>query len=180
MTTTHVMIDLETLGTSHDAVILSIGAVKFDPNTIDLIAEDSFYCGVDPVSCQELGLKIEARTVLWWLDPERAESRKALLDDSLVDLPSVLDGFASWYGVDSLPTWSNGANFDIPIMQHAFKAIGREAPWRFYDEWCYRTLKGLKQSMPMEQRGIGHHALDDATAQAFHVKMLVNALGIVL
>jgi hypothetical protein len=32
--TTHAMIDLETLSTTPDCVVLTIGGVKFNPNTI--------------------------------------------------------------------------------------------------------------------------------------------------
>ena len=32
--TTHAMIDLETLGTGPDCVVLTIGGVKFNPNDI--------------------------------------------------------------------------------------------------------------------------------------------------
>lgn len=38
----HLMIDLETLGTSADAVILSVGAVKFDLES-DKIDDEGFY-----------------------------------------------------------------------------------------------------------------------------------------
>ena len=34
---THAMIDIETLGTEPGSVVLSVGAVKFDPFTLSLI-----------------------------------------------------------------------------------------------------------------------------------------------
>ena len=40
--TTHAMIDLETLGTAPDCAVLTIGAIKFDPN-IAKPAWDEFY-----------------------------------------------------------------------------------------------------------------------------------------
>jgi hypothetical protein len=66
----HVMLDLETWGTGNDAVVVSIGACKFDKNDI----LDAFHVGVDPKSCMELGLKVDAGTILWWMDPSSARS----------------------------------------------------------------------------------------------------------
>ena len=45
MPKTAIMIDLETLSTSTDATILSIGAVRFDPYgyDVDILDKDKFY-----------------------------------------------------------------------------------------------------------------------------------------
>src|SRR5689334_2386965 len=107
----HCMIDLETLGTGPEALIVSIGAVKFDPAD-DEAKWDCFHVAIEPSSAQRAGLKIDASTVMWWLAEERASARSAMLDMRLVDVASALEGFAMWYGVDSLPTWGNGAAFD--------------------------------------------------------------------
>ena len=178
--TTHVMIDLETLAVSTDAVILSIGAVKFDPNNLEKVSEDSFYCAVDPTSCQHFGLKIDAATVMWWMGADRAAARETLLKDEQIDLATALDAFASWFGNESLPVWSNAATFDIMILKHAFGAIGRECPWSFRDERCYRTFKSLYPGVKIESVGTKHRALDDAIAQAFHMKALCDYLEIIL
>ena len=41
--TTHAMIDLETLGTGPDCVVLTIGGVKFNPNDISEPWEEFYY-----------------------------------------------------------------------------------------------------------------------------------------
>ena len=63
-----IMIDLETLATSPDAAILTIGAVKFDPfgREKDDPKMDSFYVKVDLDSCDELGLVANDDTIAWW------------------------------------------------------------------------------------------------------------------
>jgi hypothetical protein len=65
MANTDVMIDLETLATSTDAVVLTIGAVKFDPFGSDIKepAMDSFYVKIDIDSCDELGLVANDDTI---------------------------------------------------------------------------------------------------------------------
>lgn len=167
------MIDLETLGVSHEAVILSIGAAKFDPADPLSRIIDSFHVHIDPRSAQAYGLKIEADAVMWWVDPARADARLALLAHEQIDLRSALDGFVHWYGLESLKTWSNGANFDIPIMQNALRVVGEPCPWKFWDERCFRTLKSLvsKSGEPA-----AHDALADAIAQAKLVQKIVQNL----
>ena len=59
----NVMVDIETLGTSSNSVILSIGAVEFDNENLG--AEFEVY--IDPESCTDHGLVIDAPTVMWWL-----------------------------------------------------------------------------------------------------------------
>ena len=58
----NVMVDLETLGNGSESVIISIGAVEFDPETGELGRE--FYKVVDAQSCVDAGLKIDASTVM--------------------------------------------------------------------------------------------------------------------
>ena len=62
----HLMIDLETLGTLADSVVLSVGAVKFDLDS-DAVDERGFYGSVSIDSNLEAGRRIEEDTLLWWL-----------------------------------------------------------------------------------------------------------------
>lgn len=58
------MIDIETLDTSREAKILSIGAVKFD--TVNGIHEDRFYKEVDTESGPNKDRKESQDTIDWW------------------------------------------------------------------------------------------------------------------
>ncbi len=60
----HAMIDLETLGTRPDGVILSVGGVKFDPNGSKII--DEFYYKLDVDEQTERGRSIDESTIEWW------------------------------------------------------------------------------------------------------------------
>ena len=64
---TDIMIDLETLNTTPDAAILTIGAVKFDPfgSEVKEPKMDSFYCKVDLDSCDRIGLTTNDDTIAW-------------------------------------------------------------------------------------------------------------------
>lgn len=175
---TQVMIDIETLGTGHDAVILSIGAAKFDFQREGLI--DSFYQAVDPGSCQHYGLSVTMSTVMWWLDEDRAEARKALLAESRLDLATVLEGFSMWFGPESLPVWGNGATFDNVIVRTAFERVHLDCPWKFWHDRCYRTVKALAPEIEIIREGTHHDALADAVSQAKHLQRIVRQLGVVV
>lgn len=171
----HVMLDLETLGKRHNAALLSIGATKFDPFTGEII--DTFYVAVDPESCQALGLTVDASTVMWWMDPERNAAREAMMREERLDLPSALYGFVDWFGGDK-PVWGNGSTFDNVIMQSAFAACLIETPWKFWNDKCYRTLKGQAKHIKLQRVGTYHNALDDAISQTKHMCEIVSHLGL--
>lgn len=181
----HCMIDIETFGTNNEAAILSIGAVKFDPNEAVQHSDptlwhfENFHVAVTLESCVGLGLKMDASTVMWWMDEKRDAARKKLFAMERVDLASTLDGFLQWYGPQSLPTWGNGASFDNVILRSAFKACGMTAPWQFWDDRCYRTLKNLVD-VKRPYNAEAHSALADAQQQARHLQLIVKELGLTL
>lgn len=160
----NVMIDLETYDTATTAVILSIGAVKFNDNRII----DEFYINVDPKSCLEIGLTQNNDTIEWW--NKQGKEAKDILEKDQVSIQEALTKFNFWYGSVSLPTWGNGANFDNPIMETAYKYSRINCPWKFWHDRCFRTIKSIFP-IQMDFTGIKHYALDDAIYQA---KMLIE------
>ena len=63
---THGMIDLETLGVEPDSVIITVGAIKFDPYT-DEEPHNGLYlrCDIEEQS-EKLGRTIDDNTMAWW------------------------------------------------------------------------------------------------------------------
>lgn len=177
----HVMLDLETMSTRANAAIISIGAVKFDPNNMDVPFE-TFSVGVDLESCKAAGLDIEGATVMWWLQPDRAVAREKLLKLPFTDLWSALAGFAEWFG-EPKPIWGNGASFDNTIIASAYKAAGIDLPWQHWHDRCYRTLKNTPVAKTIETDFTGlvkHTSLGDAIAQARHLQKIIQALNIIV
>lgn len=179
---THVMVDLETWGQGNDAMPVSLGAVKF---TRDSIVE-RFHVGIDPVSAERFGRKIDAGTILWWMDADRREALDAWLALPKVDIDAALCGFYNW-GAQTLPEqlgglWGNGAAFDNVILRNAYNAvgIGELYPVKFRKDWCYRTLKATNPDIAIERVGLHHSAVDDAETQALHLQRICAARGIAL
>ena len=177
--TLNVMIDLETLGVNPGCAIMSIGAVAFDE--ADVFTE-TFNRMISFQSCRAVGLIVERGTRNWWRSqPDRTLYDQVVADGGGVDLPDVLTRFNSWFTavapVEQVLIWSNGAAFDLPILNVAYRACGfRSPPWEPFSDRCYRTLKNLRPEIRMERTGEHHNALDDAKSQALHAIRLLRAL----
>jgi exodeoxyribonuclease VIII len=176
------MLDLETLSTANNALIMSIGAVKFDADAI----VDRFEVGIDPANAQRFGLHIDAGTVMYWFDPERDEARKRIFEMARVDLIAGLDGFAQWCQQTPEESqgslWGNGATFDNVVIQSGFAATGVDDPFGYKKQECYRTLKNRCPDVEFNDYQIGtpHYALDDASSQALHLIAICKQYGIAL
>ena len=186
-----VMVDLESLATTADAVIVSIGAVKFDVSTEE-IGDEGFYALVE-MEHQARERRISQQTLQWWMGKDM-EAARSVFDKSLErqHLEEVLESFQDWFW-DHEPSaqrqatlqrnrriWSNGANFDEPILSHAYTQYGMEIPWSFWNVKCFRTWKDLPGAglvvKAVQREGTHHNALDDALhqarqAQAVHKKL---------
>jgi len=163
----HIMLDLETMSTASNAAIVAIGAVEFDPATGELGRE--FYHNVSLASCQDAGLDVEAGTIMWWLTRSDG-ARKALIDVSL-PLDKALSQFTQFLvslGAPDVAIWGKGSDFDNVILANAYRALGLQAPWKYKNNRCVRTILALVPDAcdGVESEGTKHNALDDAIYQA--------------
>ena len=168
----NVMIDIETLSTAANSVIMSIGAVAFDADGL----HEEFYAVVNIDSCVSLGLTVEGKTIAWWLD-QGIEARAIFLETGL-PLPSVLKALAGAFVWKDTLLWCNGLAFDLPILDSAYRACGMSVPWAYYNGRDYRTIKNEISNeafnlLRVEPR-VEHHALEDAKAQALTLNAIRN------
>ena len=170
------MIDLETMSTSSNAAIVSIGAVKFDNNGLG----DTFYCNVDLASSVQQGGEIDANTVMWWLSQSSA-ARGMLINDVKAHINSALLEFNKWLEPNT-KVWGNGVDFDNVILANAYKRSSVEMPWKYYNNRCYRTIKNIfdPKSELFKRIGEAHNALDDAKSQVEHLLKICEAYSISL
>src|ERR1017187_2860252 len=160
-----VMLDLETFGIRPGAALRSVGLVTF---ALGRPAEggETFYSNIDDVSCAECGLVVEQGTVDWWSKQSR-ESQEALLVNRkpLDDVVQAVEKFFDKNCVKCV--WAQGANFDPILWEAACRAVGREAPWRFFNVRDTRTLYDAAGFDPRSIARVGtyHNALDDARHQ---------------
>ena len=173
----HTMLDLETLGTGPNALILSIGAVKFNLKNLTLGEQFHVSVDLDTLRTDAYGFDIDPGTVKWWMAAERQPGRDALAAAPKTDLPSMLEGFALWMGEDNF-VWGNGSSFDNVVLRNAYEKLGMEPPWPYWKDRCYRTVKNLAPDLLIQRLGSHHSALDDARSQATHMLALFSKLGL--
>jgi len=173
---TDIMIDLETLATTPDAAILSIGAVKFDPFGQELKEPEmeSFYLRVDIDSCDRLGLVTSNDTLNWWSNQSKEAQDEAFGLENRVDIIDAMNQLYKFcWGCKRV--WSHGAGFDIVIMENIFRSIQKAAPWNFWQVRDTRTLFDIGIN-PDRPEVLAHHALHDAYNQAVGVQNVFNRL----
>jgi hypothetical protein len=162
----NLMLDFETLGTTPDTVVLSLGAVLFN-NDGSYVKSEYFKLNVQDQI--DKGRKVNIDTVNWWYNQSR-ESRKVLQPDkwdlSIERFKIEFNAFLIKNKVknESLIVWGNGATFDVSIIENIFSY---NVPWKFWNVRCYRTFDHCFKIKDLVKReGIYHHALDDALHQA--------------
>lgn len=160
----HLMLDLETLGTAVDAVILSVGAVKFDLES-DQIDDEGFYGSVSIESNLEASRKIDEDTLLWWLKQPAAAQQ--VFHEEKLPLEQVLIDLSDWLGDDEWIVWAKGPSFDIAILEHAYRSFGLSTPWMHWNTRCVRTYMNLPgaKNVTVPDEGVKHNALSDAYKQ---------------
>jgi DNA polymerase III epsilon subunit-like protein len=170
------MIDLETLATSPNSAILTIGAVKFDPFGDDLKDPtcEKFYVRVDLDSCDELGLEVNDDTLAWWSQQSKEAQDEAFSSDDRIH---IRDAFNQLYKFcwGAKRVWSHGASFDTVICENIFRKLNKAVPWKFWEVRCTRTLFDIGID-PQRPPVLKHHALEDAWNQAVGVQNVFQKL----
>lgn len=182
---THLMVDMETMGNSPDAPIVSIGAVFFDPSTGNTGAE--FYRVVSLESSMSFGMKPDASTIQWWLK-QSSEARSAILVDEAMGLRESLELLADFIaenaanGSHTVQLWGNGCSFDNVILRRAYALTETPFAVPFRNDRDVRTMVELGKSVGINPRydipfeGDMHNALSDARHQVKYVSAIWQRL----
>ena len=176
MANTDLMIDLETLATTPDASILTIGAVKFDPFGDDVRNPkcEKFYCRVDLDSCDALNLVTNDATVEWWANQSKEAQEEAFHPDNRIDIKDAMDQLYKFcWGAKRV--WSHGVGFDIIILETYFRKLEKAIPWSFWEARDTRTIFDIGVN-PNRPPVLKHHALEDAWNQAVGVQNVYRTL----
>lgn len=170
------MLDMETLATTPDAVILTVGAIRFDPHTISPSHAD-LYLRINVDEQLALGRQVNNDTIDWWGKQDPLVRDEALSDDNRVSLDhftSQLNKFL--VGVDNI--WAQGPVFDIVMLENLYRQLGKPVPWNYWQIRDSRTLFGTHGD-PREKGRTGHHnALDDCKYQALGVQQIFTRYNI--
>ncbi len=169
----HVMLDLETLDTKPTAVVVAIGAVRFDVNSKQM-GEKFYVVPGDWAVQQDNGRTISGNTVEWWLKQDRA-AQQALVSSPVTTRDALL-AFSTFLQPDD-QIWGNGADFDNIVLGSLYEDFSFKKPWSYSKNRCYRTMKSLGVGPKSAVRvGTHHNAVDDAVTQALHLQEIMEAL----
>jgi len=166
------MIDMETLAVSPRAVILSLGAVHFDPYSDQIY--DELYFKIDLDDQDKLNREIDPNTIEWWgkQDPEIME--EAFSSDNRIPLIEAVERFHKFsWGCDKF--WSHGATFDLVIIEDLYRQLNKPLPWNYWQLRDTRTLFDLGHDPEMTKES-KHDALADARRQAIGVQNIFRKL----
>ena len=158
----NIMLDIETLGTRVDSVVIQVAMVKFDRD--GNLGESLSVC-LNKDEQLELGLSYTQATIDWW-NKTNPELLKKLLTENVSSLKEGLKQINSFINrYDYL--WCH-ATFDAPILSNLFEAAGMRAPWGYKNVRDIRTLVDLTQLDLSNYNWIAektHDALDDCKFQ---------------
>ncbi|MND22547.1 hypothetical protein D3C80_129280 [compost metagenome] len=136
----HIILDTETLSTSRRAGVVELAALgQFGATGMP----KSFYVAIKPTQYDELKqFDVNMDTITW--HNEQNPGHLAKLDAEGVSLQEAMNQFLAWIGQFTEPyelhMWSQGKDFDFPILEWALQQCGYEPPWKFRNVHCIRDL----------------------------------------
>lgn len=162
----HCMLDLETLGTGQDAVLLSISAVQFNPFTGETFKEFEVFLDLD--SQIAINSTITQGTILWWLAQDTAVRNQVIKKcKNGQDITSALKSFSAYIKQNDIKfVYGKGPSFDNAKLNSAYERTKLEAPFKYYNDRCVRTIIALDSEVKnLEFIGNRHNGIDDSKHQ---------------
>lgn len=154
----HVILDLETLSRSRRAGIVELAAIGQFGATGQ---HTPFYKAIRPTQYDSLKqFDADPETIQW--HNEQNPGHLAKLDAEGVSIQEALAEFLDWLGQFKEPyelhVWSQGKDFDFPILDYAIEQCGLQVPWKYCNVHCTRDLLFLNpRSRIGGAKRDGHH-----------------------
>lgn len=184
-----IMVDLETLGTRQDAIVLEISAVEFNCHTGEI--GEVFDTKLDIDEQVQYRRSLNCETLQWWFKQDE-EARKNIFDEDVdiirFNIPWELAEFSNFVercnnkcNSDSdrrvVKLWGNGSLFDLGILQNMYETClpNMKLPWKFWAVNDVRTIVDLNPDVKRNCKfdGTPHCAVDDCKHE---IKYLVETL----
>ena len=167
------MIDIETMSIRPDAAIIQVAAVMF---SFDSDKVETFCMNSSLKSSIDLGLHIDDATVKWWKN-RPSEVLASVVKDSK-PIQHVIEQFDEFLGIDRLKYsyWCQGASFDFPVLDSAYRKLNRPVPWKYWNQRDTRTVYSIFGLDWRNYPRVGsyHNGLDDCLTQ---IKALKECLS---
>ena len=170
------MLDLETLSTRPNAVILTLGAVKFNPFSLE-DPGPGLYIRPDVDEQIAQGRDVQDETVNWWMNQAEDVREEALGTDGRISVEAMYRQLNRFLvGANSI--WAQGPLFDFAILENLYRQYGWPTPWQYWQIRDSRTLFGVHGDPRVKGKVGLHNALEDCVSQATAVQQVYNKLGL--
>jgi len=173
-----IMIDIESLDTTPDCVILTIGAVRFDPKGSGVVERLELRPTIEDQT-EIYNRSINEDTLRWWSEQSPEALEEALGDRGRTPFSECMETLYKFCW-NRRAVLSNGASFDCVVMESAWRQVSDKPnpiPWPFYTIRDTRTLyeiAGVKLSDG--GHSTSHKAVEDAERQAIVVQKAYKKL----
>lgn len=165
-----IMVDIETLGTDSNSVIISISAVAFDMTKGK--TGKTFEVGINILEQALHGGMIDNDTMQWW-STQSKEAKKALTRIPAEPIDDALDAFNKWLvdttSVDlkDVKLWGNGSGFDNVLIRNLYRRSGKDFVLPYWCDNDVRTLVTLANINTRDYKfeGIKHNGIADCKHQ---------------
>jgi exodeoxyribonuclease VIII len=166
---THAMIDIETLGTGPDAVVLSVGAVKFSPyNPQEPHAKTLWKPNIDEQTTA--GRSVLESTLEWWAKQPKHIQDEAFSDEGRITVKDFMGQLNKYLvGVDKI--WCQGPQFDMVILENLYGQFEHHTAWAYWKIMDCRTIFNM---MPVDPRKAIQQNLHSADADAYYQAVCVQ------
>jgi hypothetical protein len=167
---THIMLDLETLGTKPGCKVLSIGACVFSIHGIGA----TFYEAMD---LETIPGTLEMGTFKWWLKQSDVARRAAFFGTE--NHEDAMRNFTSWvWAKTPVNIWADQVDFDLPILEASMLLSGVAPSWNHRVKRDGRTVQKIAGiEVARFGRGAKCDARTGAISQAEATIKALNAIG---
>jgi len=162
---THLLIDMETLGTRPNSVILSLACVQFTLDSMcefDDLVKSGFYIKFDSIEqIKKYKRNVEVDTMEWWR--KQGDSAKSITKPSKHDV-SVEQGLrlfskfvgTTQYSYNNSFVWSRGIAFDGPILTSLYDNVANTISMPI-NTWMLRDVRTFVDVLESSIDGFGRY-----------------------
>lgn len=169
------MLDIETLGKEPNTVILSLGAIIFDPYDSKKPITKTLYLHPDVDEQFAIGRSYDESTIQWWSTQPKEIQEEAFGNNDRVDVETFLNQLNKFM-VGAERYWAQGPTFDMVILENLYGQLNRPIPWQFWKIRDSRTFLGSFEPFIKVERLEAHNAIADCIYQAQRVQAAVQLL----